>query len=130
MQWSEATLRRDAGAEILARARDYVRRGAVRGVTRIGDALLTAEVEGSEIAPYTVTVRFTPTRITDADCSCPYSDSYDGWCKHIVAALLFALQEPERVETLPPFAQTVCGLGRRTPTRFSATSAGERSRPG
>ncbi|MER9851036.1 SWIM zinc finger family protein [Mesorhizobium sp. M0106] len=72
---------------------------------RRGD-VLTAQVEGSEFAPYVVTVRLREggvahTRgVTETRCSCPYD--WGGACKHVVAVLLKFVAKPgEVVERLP-----------------------------
>jgi len=71
---------------------------------------LRAEVAGSQFAPYGVRVVFDAAGIVDATCSCPYE--WGGLCKHIVAALLAYLQEPESVRELPELEEALSGLKR------------------
>lgn len=63
-------------------------------------AALHAQVEGSEEEPYAVKVTLRDGAAEGADCTCPYE--YGGWCKHIVAALLFANEAPEEIEVQAP----------------------------
>lgn len=72
-----------------------------------GDTL-TAAVEGSQYEPYQVSIRFAGKEIVDANCTCPYD--WGGWCKHIVATLLAARQEPEHIEARPPVTTLLEGL--------------------
>jgi len=72
--------------------------------------MLQAEVAGSDFAPYNVRVSFDEAGITHATCSCPYE--WGGWCKHIVAALLVCVNEPENVQDLPSLEETISTLDR------------------
>jgi uncharacterized Zn finger protein len=91
----QTTIRAHASSETLQRGREYYNEGAVSGLTRRGN-VVTAEVEGSDVEPYLVTVTLPPQHESDASCTCPYE--WGGWCKHIVAALLAILNEPEEVQ--------------------------------
>lgn len=93
----------------MRKGEDYYRQGAVLSVTRRG-AMLQAEVAGSDFAPYNVRVSFDEAGSTDATCSCPYD--WGGWCKHIVAALLACVHEPEDVHDLPTLEETLSTLDR------------------
>jgi uncharacterized Zn finger protein len=84
------------------RGESYYREGAVAALTQRGNSLY-AEVEGSEEMPYRVTVQFDGGNIATADCTCAYS--LEGWCKHIVAALLTYTHQPETIETRPSLEQ-------------------------
>lgn len=95
---SETTLRRQATAQSFERGEDYYQSGAVGRLQQRGNTL-QAEVEGSEVEPYTVCLTFDDSGVTAADCSCPYD--YGGWCKHIVATALACLREPESIEERP-----------------------------
>lgn len=54
--------------------------------------LLTAQVEGSTLPYYQVAVTLADAGgIADASCTCPYD--WGGYCKHIVAVLLAALED-------------------------------------
>jgi uncharacterized Zn finger protein len=67
-------------------------------------------VEGSEVNAYQVDVHFDQGGITRATCTCPYD--YEGWCKHIVAALLTCLHQPDRIEQRPELATLLASLNR------------------
>ena len=96
--FGEDVVRALATVESFARGRDYLRRGAVYGIERRGDRL-TAEVGGSEYAPYTVTIELGESGVAAARCSCPYD--WGGACKHIVAVLLKYLASPDAVVERP-----------------------------
>ena len=109
---NEAIILQGAGSpEVFKRGVDYQRRGAVEDPTLRGD-ILTAEVQGSDYEPYQVTIRLGKTRIESAGCSCPYGEEWDGWCKHIVAALLVAAHLPERVEKATPLSDLLDPMDR------------------
>jgi uncharacterized Zn finger protein len=92
---SQAMIREHASSETLQRGREYYNDGAVSALSRRGN-VVTAEVEGSDVEPYLVTVTLPPRNEDDATCTCPYE--WGGWCKHIVAVLLALLNEPEAVQ--------------------------------
>ena len=62
----------------------YFAEGLVESMIRRGNRLF-AEVQGSEFKPYKVGVALKGDDFTAA-CRCPYD--WEGYCKHIVAALL------------------------------------------
>ncbi|ESX62671.1 MULTISPECIES: SWIM zinc finger family protein [unclassified Mesorhizobium] len=103
--FGEDTIRALATEESFARGKSYFRSGAVSELVRRGD-VLTAQVEGSEFAPYVVSVRLRDGGVADTRgvietrCSCPYD--WGGACKHVVAVLLKFVAKPgEVVERLP-----------------------------
>jgi uncharacterized Zn finger protein len=106
---NEHLIREYSAPESIRKGEDYYRQGAVLSVTRRG-AMLQAEVAGSDFAPYNVRVSFDEAGGTDATCSCPYD--WGGWCKHIVAALLTCIREPEIVQDLPALEETLSTLER------------------
>jgi len=106
---SEAAIRGQATAESFRRGQNYYRQGYVVSLVQRGDAL-QAEVEGSQYQPYRVRVDFDKGGITGASCTCPYD--WGGWCKHIVAALLACLHEPETIERRPEFKDLLADLSR------------------
>lgn len=95
---SETTLRHHATAQSFERGEAYYQAGAVVRLRQRGNTL-QAEVEGSEIEPYTVCLTFDEGGLTTADCSCAYS--FEGWCKHIVATALVCLHQQELIEERP-----------------------------
>ena len=78
-------------------------------LSRRGDQL-QAEVEGGEYQPYRVIVTLRAGGIGETACTCPYE--WGGVCKHIVAVLLAAMHEPQRIEERPPLDQTLAALDR------------------
>lgn len=76
----------EAGTQFLARGRTYARAGQVMALA-MGDAEITAEIQGTERKPYQVRLFRTSISGTDrigADCTCPWGCD-DGWCKHATA---------------------------------------------
>jgi uncharacterized Zn finger protein len=82
---SETTIQHHATSDSFSRGDEYYQRGAVTDLVQRGNTI-NAEVEGSEVAPYRVSLQFDAGGVTAARCSCPYD--YEGWCKHIVATAL------------------------------------------
>ena len=73
------------------RGEEYFADGAVRSVKQTDDHTLKAQVQGSDVHPYVVTIQFDADDVQKVKCTCPY---YEGsWCKHIVAVLLQVLEE-------------------------------------
>ncbi len=106
---SEAAIRRQATAESFSRGESYYQGGAVVSLVQRGN-VLQAEVEGSQYEPYRVQVTFDEGGVSGAACDCPYD--WGGWCKHIVAALLACLREPDLVEERPTLDELLAGLDR------------------
>ena len=108
LSFTEADIRAGASSQSFSRGMAYYKDGAVLEIIRRG-AAINAEVEGSEYEPYEVTVRLGASGgIDDADCTCPYD--YGGYCKHIVAVLLEALNDAESVEQKPDLPSLLNGL--------------------
>lgn len=105
----EDLIREQSSPESFRRGEEYYRQGRVIALTRRGAELRT-EVEGSMSALYDVRIAIDVAGITEATCTCPYD--WGGWCKHIVASLLCAIQEPERVQERPALAEILSGLDR------------------
>lgn len=112
---TEAMVRRQFEAAIFQRGESYLKQGAVHSPkARENGMVLTAEVQGSDIDPYEVRIVLGKTHIDSAECSCPYSEEWDGWCKHIAAVLLTAVRFPERFGDVPPLANLLKDLDRDT----------------
>jgi uncharacterized Zn finger protein len=79
------------------RGEAYFKNGAVRHIEE-SDHTITARVKGSYYVPYAVHVSYNAQGITEVECTCPYFEG--SWCKHIVATLLFVLNEAQ----VPPAA--------------------------
>lgn len=99
---SESGIRHHATDSSFSRGEDYYQQEAVTDIVQRGKAIY-AEVEGSDVSPYRVTLQFDAGGITSARCTCPYD--YEGWCKHIVATALTWIRDPDRVEARPTLAQ-------------------------
>ena len=99
---SEATVQHHATSNSFSRGDDYYQRGAVTDLVQRGNTI-DAEVEGSEVVPYRVRLQFDSGGVTSAHCTCPYD--YEGWCKHIVAAALTWVRQPDRLELRPTLPQ-------------------------
>ncbi|MFN3202953.1 MAG: SNF2-related protein [Bradymonadia bacterium] len=80
-----ADLRALASDVIVERGIDYQRQGRVKHFERAGDQLV-AEVQGSDEAPYTLTLRAAVDGGLSLECSCPFD--WEPVCKHGIAALL------------------------------------------
>ena len=106
---SEATIRGQATAQSFQRGQDYYHQGYVISLVQRGDAL-QAKVEGGQYQPYRVRVDFDKGGIIGVSCTCPYD--WGGWCKHIVAALLVCLHEPETIERRPELEELLAELNR------------------
>lgn len=105
---TEAIVREGTAAETFRRGQEYYHEGAVGEITRRGD-LFQAEVEGSDIYPYTVTLRTDAAGLIEAGCTCPYD--WGGWCKHIVAVLLTLIDDPQSVAERPSLDTLLAGAG-------------------
>ncbi len=81
------------------RGQRYLADGAVQSLKQTDEHTLKAQVQGSDVHPYLVTVRFDTDQITDVQCTCPYHGGT--WCKHIVAALLKVLETDDVPKTEP-----------------------------
>jgi uncharacterized Zn finger protein len=101
------TIRARATPESFARGRSYFDDGAVSGVTQRGDRL-TAQVEGSEFAPYEVSIWLKNGDVGEARCTCPYD--WGGHCKHIVAVLLKFADRATQVVERRPITELLCEL--------------------
>jgi uncharacterized Zn finger protein len=75
------------------RGQEYLAEGAVLSLERPNKETLKAQVQGSDVHPYIVTVQFDDEAIRKVQCTCPYFEG--SWCKHIVATLLKALKQEE-----------------------------------
>lgn len=99
---TETTIRHHATATSFSRGEEYYERGAVVDLVQRGN-MIAAAVEGSEVAPYRVTLQVDSGGITAVRCTCPYD--YEGWCKHIVAVALTWVRQPDRLEVRPTLPQ-------------------------
>jgi len=109
MPVTEAVIRGLATAQSFERGKSYYHRGAVLDLSQRGNTLL-ARVEGSSYEPYEVSVELSEHGVMEAFCSCSYD--WGGCCKHIVAALLAYVREPDQVTERPVVAELLADLGR------------------
>lgn len=107
----EAAIRVLASSASFERGRACRDDGAVSALVRHGDTL-TAEVEGSAVEPYRVTVRIAEGAVAEARCTCAYE--WGGACKHVVATLLSAIEAPGAVAERLSLDALVEGLDRGT----------------
>lgn len=98
-----------ATPESFTRGRRYFRAGAVSQLVRRGREV-TAEVEGSEIDPYDVTIRLHGGGVAEARCTCPYD--WGGYCKHIIAVLLKLGERPDDTVQRPAISKLLADLDR------------------
>lgn len=75
------------------RGQEYLSDGSVRSLKRTDEHTLKAQVRGSDVHPYLVSIRFDEEDIRKVQCTCPYHEG--SWCKHIVAVLLKTLKQDE-----------------------------------
>jgi uncharacterized Zn finger protein len=87
---SESVIRQNVSDKSFERGKEYARSQSVRDLV-LRDQTLQASVAGSTY--YRVSIGFSDLGIQSANCSCPYD--FGGWCKHIVAVLLVALEQPK-----------------------------------
>ncbi len=107
-KFTEADIRAGTISQSFARGQDYYRSGAVSEIARRGN-LLTAQVEGSDQAPYQIAVTLLDDgSIGSATCTCPYD--WGGYCKHIVAVLLTALHSDDEITVKPELDTLLAGL--------------------
>jgi uncharacterized Zn finger protein len=106
---SEAVIRGQAASRAYEPGVEYYQRKTTSKVVRRGNTI-TAMVQGSKYAPYRVSISFDKGGIQNVQCACRHS--WGGWCKHIVAALLTCLHEPQLIEERPPLEQLLLPLSR------------------
>lgn len=107
--YTENELRAFCTDKVYARGEEYLIDGMVTHLTRRGDSLC-AEVEGSDDEPYSLSVQFDNGHLSSASCSCPYE--YEGWCKHIIAALMMYLEDPDCAKSEIPLEEILKPLSK------------------
>jgi uncharacterized Zn finger protein len=95
---TEADLLRYASAETFRHGSVCYHQGAVLAPALYGTRLL-AEVQTGAPLPAFVSCTFDANGSITATCTC--QNVWGGWCKHMVAACLVLLHEPEAVEEYP-----------------------------
>jgi len=97
--------------KVFARGEDYFYQEMIENPMFHGSTL-SANCQGSEYEPYSVSVELTPTGIADAECSCPYD--WGGDCKHIVALLLTYVHERDEIHSIEPILTAIAEKPRAT----------------
>jgi uncharacterized Zn finger protein len=92
-------------SKIYQRGNEYFEDGSVRDI-HVDRNKVSARVEGSGRSAYRVTITFADFHVEEAECDCPYSAEWDGWCKHIVAVLLASVAHREN----PPTPKVAKGI--------------------
>lgn len=92
MKITEAMIKKSCSATIYKRGMEYFREGRVH-LRKRDDNLITAVVDGEEL--YNVQVRLSEDNVEDCFCTCPYFETMNSVCKHIVATLKQRQQEIE-----------------------------------
>lgn len=106
---SVEAIRALATPESFSHGRRYLEDGVVSQLVQRG-AEISAEVEGSEIDPYEVTIRLNRDAVAEARCTCPYD--WGGYCKHIVAALLKFSECRVDVIERPALSELLAGMNK------------------
>jgi len=101
---SEMKIKTYSSEPIFEKGTQYYQKGAVISLIQRGNQV-HAQVEGSEYYPYQVRMDFDEGGLLEAICNCPYT--WEGWCKHITAALLCCLHNPESIEEKAGYAELV-----------------------
>ncbi len=94
----EKNLRSWASSRIIARGRDYYRKGCILSLDSYSDDKILAQVEGSVPEPYRVEIQFDASGIPVSQCSCPFD--WEPLCKHAVAVLIAWQQQETGSETI------------------------------
>ncbi len=84
MKITDELIKKSCSPTIYKRGMEYFKEGRVH-LRRREEDTLTAVVDGSEL--YNVQVKFKEDQIKDYFCTCPYYETMDSVCKHIVATL-------------------------------------------
>ncbi len=105
---TDAAIRSKVTEQSYDRNVEYYRSGTVERAMLRGSRLFSA-VQGSEWDPYQVGVTFTDNDFT-ASCTCPYD--WGGYCKHVVATVLYAVDDDTHVTIAvkPPVADLVAEM--------------------
>lgn len=119
MKITEQLIKKTCSSTIYNRGVEYFREGRVH-LRKREDKLITAVVDGNEL--YNVQIKLDEDGITDYFCTCPYYETMNSMCKHIVATLKQRQAEQEEggsfVDENDKLAQLLCG-------EFAAKEAAE-----
>ncbi len=96
---------------IFERGQQYQRSGEVLNLTLRGTTV-TAGVQGSDNKPYRVTLTLAEDDFSNADCTCPYGESFGDYCKHIAAVALEYHFWPEHIISEASVGELLKPLGK------------------
>ncbi len=95
----EKNLHSWASSRVIAKARDYYRKGNVISLESYEDNRIVAQVAGTTESPYRVEIRFDKWGMPVSKCTCPFD--WEPLCKHAAAALLAWQREETGSEPAP-----------------------------
>ena len=84
MKITDSMIKKSCSATIYKRGLEYFKEGRVH-LRKREDNLITAVVDGEEL--YNVQVRLSEKGVEDCFCTCPYFETMNSVCKHIVSTL-------------------------------------------
>ena len=90
---TRAEIQKHTSGGSLERGEQYLADDAVRSLIQTDEHTLKAQVQGSDVHPYVVTITFDEDDVTAVQCTCPYVEG--SWCKHVVAVLLKTLEDED-----------------------------------
>lgn len=110
MKITESMIKKSCSSTIYKRGLEYFKEGRVH-LRKREENLITAVVDGEEL--YNVRVKLSENSVEDYFCTCPYFETMDSVCKHIVAALKQRQKEIDEgadyVDENDKIAKTLCG---------------------
>lgn len=111
MEITESMIKKSCSPTIYKRGLEYFTEGRVH-LRRREDKLITAVVDGEEL--YSVQVKFNEDGIEESFCTCPYFETMNSVCKHIVAAMKQRQKELDEgadyEDENDKIAKTLCGF--------------------
>lgn len=120
MRITEAMIKKTCSATIYKRGLEYFKEGRVH-LRKREENLITAIVDGEEL--YNVNVKLNLDGVGASFCTCPYFETMNTACKHIIAVLKQRQKEIEEgadfVDENDKIAKQLCGefLARKNPKR-------------
>ena len=110
MKITDSMIKKSCSATIYKRGLEYFKEGRVH-LRKREDNLITAVVDGEEL--YNVQVRLSEKGVEDCFCTCPYFETMNSVCKHIVSTLKQRQKELDEgadyVDENDKIAKTLCG---------------------
>lgn len=111
MEITESMIKKSCSSTIYKHGLEYFTEGRVH-LRRREDKLITAVVDGEEL--YSVQVKFGEDGIEECFCTCPYFETMNSVCKHIVSAMKQRQKELEEgadyEDENDKIAKTLCGF--------------------